>query len=95
VNLNRTVALALFQYSCQDTACYRFPGQSFDITDPPVQALSGKSREHDLSHVKPTTLLGSEMKLELPGKFKSLLGRKGFIKRTCRMGVEIILNNFK
>src|SRR3989304_5701593 len=74
---------------------FNFPSTNFAFHDcfaaqSAIQTLYGQDRDFDLGHVQPTAMLGCVMKLQFPGQLPRLLGWKSLVKRSRRMGVEII-----
>ena len=76
---------------------FGFPRQSFTsqkipIRDMITQTLSTENTEFNLSHVEPTAMLGSIVKLQ-PVQYTSGLGwLKGFIQGCRFMGVQVVFN---
>jgi len=66
--------------------------QSFHVANPPIQALPGKRREFDLSHIEPTPFDGSIVQCELIGPLERFLRGKRMVKRPRRMGVQVVLD---
>ena len=66
--------------------------QSFHVSDTPIQALPGKRRELDLSHIEPTPFDWGIVQRELLSPLKRLLWGKSVGKRTRSMGVQVVLD---
>jgi len=66
--------------------------QSLPLSDTPLQALPGKSRELDLSHIEPTPFYWGIVQFEFLSPRESFLRGKSVVKRTRSMGVQVVLD---
>ena len=66
--------------------------ECLDITNPPVQALPGKGRELNLSHIEPTAVLWRVVELDAFQNATCLFWGKRFIQSGRLMSAEVVLN---
>src|SRR5262249_45593837 len=66
--------------------------QSFHVSNTPVQALPGKSRELDLSHIEPTPFDWGIVQRALLSPLERVLRGKRVVKRDRSMGVQVGLD---
>ena len=58
--------------------------------NPLLQALPSKSAQFAFSYIQPASVFGSEMNLKSLRQFSGFMCRKGFVKRTQGMCIEVI-----
>lgn len=57
-----------------------FAGQEFSTRDIPIHTLTAKDAELDLGHIKPTAMLGCEVKLQTAQNIAGFSWLEGFVQ---------------
>jgi len=65
--------------------------KGLDVTNAPIQAWFGKSRQFYLSHISPTALDWGIVQLKFLGQLESLLRWKSRVKGAWCMGIQVVL----